>query len=307
MIYLPIAELPVNIILLLMLGGVGGFLAGMFGIGGGFLLTPLLIFIGVPPSVAVATSTNQIIASSVSGFLAHWHRRNVDIKMGLYLLFGGLFGASLGVWLFKILQQIGQVDLAISLIYVVFLGGIGTMMALESGQTILRKKRGQAVTAPGDSKLAKLRELPLPFVTEFPRSELKISALLPIGVGVFAGMLVSLMGIGGGFIMIPAMIYILGMPTTVVVGTSLFQIIFTTSLVTVLHAINTQSVDMVLAILLILGGVIGAQLGTRVGISLPAERLRIFLACIVLAVCIRLAAGLFIEPETLFSVEMLEE
>jgi len=308
-IYLPIAELPINILLLLGLGALGGILAGMFGIGGGFLLTPLLIFLGIPAAVAVATSTNQIIASSVSGFLAHWHRNSVDIKMGLFLLIGGLVGAVIGVALFTILESIGQIDLVISLIYIVFLGFIGLLMAIESGRTIWRNRNGSsAISSPvKKGRMKKFRELPLPFQTHFPRSELTVSAILPIATGVIAGMLVSLMGIGGGFIMIPAMIYILGMPTGVVVGTSLFQIIFITSLVTVLHAVNTYSVDMVLAVILIIGGVFGAQIGTAIGLRLPAEKLRWMLALIVLAVCVNLALGLLLEPENLYSVTELEE
>ncbi len=302
LIYLPIAELPVNILLLLGLGGLGGILAGMFGIGGGFLLTPLLIFIGVPPTVAVATSTNQIIASSVSGFMAHWHRRNVDIKMGVYLLLGGLVGSVIGVWLFAILKNLGQIDLVISLIYVLFLGNIGSFMAVESIQTFFKQRKGIEIAPDSHVKFKWLHEKDLPMKTYFPRSELTISALLPMGVGVIAGIMVALMGIGGGFVTIPAMIYILGMPTSVVVGTSLFQIIFTTSLVTVLHATSTQSVDVVLAALLILGGVIGAQFGTVIGLKLKAEKLRILLAALVLGVCIKLAAGLFLEPDELYSI-----
>lgn len=304
-IYLPIAEIPVNIFLILGLGGVGGLLAGMFGIGGGFLITPLLMFIGVPPAVAVASSTNQIIASSVSGFMAHYYRNNVDILMGGFLLIGGLIGASFGVWLFAVLQALGQIDLAISLSYVLFLGFVGTLMGVESTRTIARKKRGLDIAKNGQ-KMAWLRELPLPFKIYFPRSDLEISVILPITVGVFAGVMVSLMGIGGGFVMIPAMIYILGIPTSVVVGTSLFQIMFTTSLVTMLHAFNTQSVDILLAGLLIIGGVVGAQFGTVIGLKIPAEKLRGLLAFLVLSVCLKLGLGLFLEPETLYTVTVME-
>ncbi len=302
LIYLPIAELPINIFLLLGFGALGGILAGMFGIGGGFLVTPLLIFIGVPPAVAVATSSNQIIASSLSGFLAHWYRNNVDIKMGIYLLIGGLAGSYGGVKLFTRLEVIGQIDLAISLSYVVFLGIIGVLMAVESSRTIIRQKRGVKGKHPSQ-KMKWLHDSRLPFRTHFPRSELTISVLLPIIIGAFAGILVSLLGIGGGFIMIPAMIYLLGMPTSVVVGTSLFQIVFTTSLVTILHAVNTQTVDIVLAFLLILGGVVGAQWGAALGLKIPAEKLRGLLAIMVLAVCLRMAMGLFLEPADLFTVE----
>ncbi len=304
MIYLPIAELPINIILLLGLGGLGGILAGMFGIGGGFLLSPLLIFLGVPPPVAVASCTNQIIASSVSGFMAHWYRRNVDIKMGLFMLIGGVIGAALGVSLFTILEELGQIDLTISLIYVVFLGFVGSLMFVESLKTMVHQKRAGEVPLPPKERGRFGRRLP--FKVYFPRSEMEISAILPILIGAVAGILVSLMGIGGGFVTIPAMIYLLGMPTSVVVGTSLFQIIFVTSMVTILHATNTQSVDIVLAFLLIIGGVIGAQMGTVIGSKLPAERLRIILAIIVLAVCAKLALGLFLEPDNLYSIEVVE-
>lgn len=309
MIYLPIAEIPVSILLLLSLGGVGGVLAGMFGIGGGFLITPMLIFIGVPPAVAVASSANQIIASSVSGFMVHWYRKNVDIKMGVYLLIGGLCGAVIGVWLFSVLEAMGQIDLAISLFYVTFLGVVGSLMAIESTRTILHERRvekglvHEEAASMRRGRLASwLRSRNMPFKLYFPRSNLHLSALMPVTVGVFAGMLVSLMGIGGGFVMIPAMIYILGMPTNVVVGTSLFQIIFTTALVTILHAVNTQTVDVVLAFLLIIGGVIGAQFGTKIGAKMKAEKLRILLAILVLIVCVRLALGLFIQPDELYTI-----
>jgi len=305
LIHLPIADITVNILTLLGLGGLGGVLAGMFGIGGGFLVTPLLMFIGIPPAVAVATATNQIIASSVSGFLAHWHRNNVDIKMGIYLLIGGLIGSLFGVQLFTKLKNIGQIDLAISLFYVFFLGIIGILMAIESGRSIMNTKKGQVSSSKKTSKFDKLRSLPYA-VTKFERSELEISLFLPIFVGIVAGTMVALMGIGGGFVMIPAMIYILGMPTSIVVGTSLFQIIFTTSLVTILHAINTQSVDILLAFILILGGVIGAQFGTVIGLKIPAEKLRILLALMVIAVCVKLGMGLFLEPDNLFSVTVTE-
>ncbi len=313
-IYLPIAELPVDIFLLLALGGMGGILAGMFGIGGGFLITPLLIFIGVPPAVAVATSTNQIIASSVSGFLAHLYRKNVDIKMGVFLLCGGFAGAAIGIWLFALLEAIGQIDIAISLIYVIFLGFIGILMAIESSRTILnqnkppeKRKKKKKKSGKHQGYLGKkLRHMDLPWKVHFPHSDLTISAILPISIGILAGIMVSLMGIGGGFVMIPAMIYILGMPTQVVVGTSLFQIIFTTSFVTILHAINTQAVDIVLALLLIIGGVIGAQFGTVLGLKLPAEKLRGLLALIVLSVCTKLALDLLLEPENLYTVLPME-
>ncbi|MBN8530682.1 MAG: sulfite exporter TauE/SafE family protein [Alphaproteobacteria bacterium] len=296
-IYLPIAELPVNVLALLLLGGVAGLLSGMFGVGGGFIMTPFLIFMGVPPSVAVASSSNQIIAASVSGFLAHWRRQNVDFLIGKHLLAGGLIGASLGVWLFAHLKGAGHLDLVISLCYVFFLGGVGVLMAMESARTILHVKPA----APKPSTLkARLERLPLQ--REYSRSNIKVSALLPLGVGVLSGALVSLMGIGGGFILIPAMIYLLGMPTSLAIGTSLFQIIFITSHVTFLQAVTTQSVDIVLSLLLLAGAVVGAQIGTRYASRLPAEHLRAMLALLVLAVSLKLAAGLFIRPADVFSL-----
>ena len=256
-IYLPIAEMSVNILAILGLGGVAGMLAGMFGVGGGFLLTPLLIFIGVPPSVSVATSANQIIASSVSGFMTHWRRHNVDFKMGWFLLAGGVLGSTLGVALFRWLKQNGHVDLIISISYVTFLLLIGGMMARESYQAI--RKTAKKTSLHFEWEFTKR----LPYKVEFPRSKLTVSALLPIGIGFFVGIMVSLMGIGGGFFIVPAMIYVLGMPTAMVIGTSLFQIIFITANVTFLQAVTTQTVDILLALLLIAGGVVGTQLGVK--------------------------------------------
>lgn len=300
-IYLPIAEMPVNMLLLLMLGGMAGVLSGIFGIGGGFLLTPFLIFIGIPPAVAVSTAANQIIAASVSGFLTHWRRANVDIKMGLFLLVGGLIGSSLGVMLFAWLKSVGMIDIVIALSYVLFLGTIGGMMAWESSRVILKKRRGEAIVPQKrDNHFWRFN---LPWLVAFPKSQLEISGFLPIAIGVVVGVLVSIMGIGGGFFMIPAMIYVLGMPFNLVVGTSLFQIIFTTTNVTILQAINTQTVDVVLAALLLVGSAIGAQYGTRIGSKLPAEKMRFMLAAMVLAVSFTLAVGLFIKPNALYTIE----
>ena len=299
-IYLPIAEMPVNALFLLGLGGVAGILSGMFGIGGGFLMTPILMFIGVPPPVAVATSANQIIAASFSGFIAHWRKQNVDILMGNFLLVGGLVGSTIGVWIFKRLQEIGQIDLVISLTYVFFLSFIGLMMLWESGRVIFYKRRNKPIPARKRKRWAEQVRLPLKM--HFPRSDVTVSALLPLMIGVVVGMMVSIMGIGGGFFMIPAMIYLLGMPTSVVIGTSLFQIIFTTANVTILQAVNTQTVDIVLAMLLMVGSVIGAQYGTRWGVRIAAEKLRILLALMVLAVTFRLGLGLFLEPDQLYTV-----
>lgn len=303
-IYLPIAEMPVNVIAMLLLGGMAGVLSGLFGIGGGFLMTPLLMLMGIPPSVAVATSANQIIAASFSGFILHWRRKSVDFKMGLVLLAGGLVGSSLGVLLFAQLKRLGQIDLVISLCYVVFLGGIGGLMAWESLRAMRRAGEGSVTPAGGEEKkntlLARARRLPMR--VHFPRSDMEVSVILPLLVGMAVGVLVSLMGVGGGFLMIPAMIYLLGMPTSVVIGTSLFQIIFTTSHVTVMHALTSHSVDIVLAFLLLTGSVVGVQYGTRWGGKLPAEKLRAGMACLVLLVALNLAVDLFLPPEDIYSV-----
>ncbi len=297
-IYLPIAEMSVNVFLLVGMGGGVGFLSGMFGVGGGFLMTPLLMFIGVPPAVAVATEANQIAAASVSGVLAHWRRGNVDFKMGGVLLIGGLFGAGCGVLVFRVLRAVGQIDMVISLSFVIFLGTIGALMAFESLGTILRRRRG--------GTRRKLHQHywihGLPLKMRFRKSKLYISALLPIGIGFFVGVLAAIMGVGGGFIMIPAMIYLLGMPTTVVVGTSLFQILFVTSGTTIMHAVTNQTVDVLLALLLLLGAVVGAQFGSRVSTVLRGEQLRGLLALLVLAVCVKLAYDLVATPADPFSV-----
>ena len=299
-IYLPIAEMSVNIFLILGMGGVVGFLSGLFGVGGGFLMTPLLIFIGIPPAVAVATEANQIVASSVSGVLAHWRRSNVDIKMGLVLLAGGVVGSTLGVWLFTLLRGLGQIDLVIRLSFVVFLGIIGCLMFVESARAILRRRRRGGAERRHHTWLHGL-----PFKMRFRRSRLYISALLPATVGFVVGVLAAIMGVGGGFIMVPAMIYILGMPTSVVVGTSLFQIIFVTANVTVLQSVTNHTVDVVLALLLLLGGVIGAQLGARFGGRLQGEQLRGLLALLVLGVCAKLVFDLVVEPDDLYSLASL--
>ncbi len=302
-IYLPIAEMPVNIFAILFLGGVTGVLSGMFGIGGGFLMTPFLMIMGIPPAVAVSSSANQIIAASFSGFLAHWRRANVDIKMGIVITLGGFIGSSLGVWLFAVLKKMGHIDLTISICYVVFLGAIGTLMAVESINLIMAKRRGKIIIKP--EKKNWLLELPLPLVTKFARSDIEISAILPFLIGMFTGVLVSLMGIGGGFIMIPAMIYILGMPTSVVIGTSLFQIVFVTINVTILQSVSTHTVDIVLAVLLLTSSVIGAQIGTKLGAKLPAEYLRAALAIMVLVVVIELGLNLVLTPENPFTIVYL--
>jgi uncharacterized membrane protein YfcA len=298
-IYLPIAEMSVDLFLLLGLGAGIGFLSGVFGVGGGFLLTPLLIFIGVPPAIAVASSANQLVGASVSGVLAHWRRGNVDFKMGTILLLAGIAGSLLGVWLFTVLRRLGQVELVISVCYVLMLGVLGVLMAVESARALLRRRRSSVVRR----KLHQHNWLHgLPFKTRFRRSKLYISALLPIALGFAVGVLGGILGIGGGFVLVPAMIYTLGMPTAVVPGTSLFQIIFVAASVTFLQAYTNRTVDAVLALVLLVGGVIGAQFGTRFGSRLHAEQLRFLLAMLVLAVAAKLAHDLTIRPDHLYSI-----
>jgi len=299
-IYLPIAEVSVNAFLLLGLGGFVGILSGMFGVGGGFLMTPLLFFIGIPPAVAVATEANQIVASSFSGVLAHLRRKTVDLKMGTVLLAGGLVGAAVGVQVFAALREIGQVDLLVRLSYVVFLGVIGALMFVESLNAIRRIRSDPSGAARRRPRQGWIHALPLK--TKFRTSGLYISIIPPVLVGVIVGVLAAIMGVGGGFIMVPAMIYLLGMPTKVVVGTSLFQIIFVTGFTTLLHATTNYTVDMALAVLLLVGGVVGAQIGTRIGLLLKAEQLRILLAIMVLAVCGKLALDLLLQPAELYSL-----
>ncbi len=296
-IYLPIAEVSVNAFLLLGLGGIVGILSGMFGVGGGFLMTPLLFFIGIPPAVAVATEANQIVASSFSGVLAHFKRKTVDLRMGTVLLIGGLIGAGFGVMLFNYLKAQGQVDLLVKLCYVIFLGVIGGLMFFESLNAIRNVRKGKAPTRKKHNWVHGL-----PFKMRFRVSGLYISVIPPLIVGVTVGILAAIMGVGGGFIMVPAMIYLLGMPTKVVVGTSLFQIIFVTAFTTMLHATTNFTVDIVLAVLLLVGGVVGAQIGTRIGVKMKAEQLRILLAIMVLAVCGKLALELLLQPSELYSI-----
>ncbi|SPJ26255.1 sulfite exporter TauE/SafE family protein [Palleronia abyssalis] len=296
-IYLPIAEVSVNAFLILGLGGLVGILSGMFGVGGGFLITPLLFFVGIPPAVAVSTSANQIVASSFSAVLAHIRRRTVDFRMGFVLLIGGLLGSAVGVWIFTLLRNLGQVDLLVSLCYVVFLGIIGLLMFVESLRAMRSSRSGKV---PKRKKHNWVHALPIKM--KFRTSGLYISVIPPILVGAAVGILSAIMGVGGGFIMVPAMIYLLGMPTKVVIGTSLFQIIFTTAFTTILHATTNYTVDMLLAVLLLLGGVVGAQFGAKLGAYLKAEQLRVLLAVLVLAVCGKLALDLLLQPAELYSV-----
>ncbi len=298
-LYLPIAEMSLNIFLVIGLGVTVGLLSGMFGIGGGFVMTPLLIFTGVPPAVAVATGANLICASSVSGALTHWRRGGVDIKMGGILIAGGAVGSVIGAFLFTYLEKIGQVDLMISLIYVLFLGGIGGMMLWESVSTLVKARQG---TLPAKKRPPRGWQHSLPMKTRFRKSRLYISIYLPLGVGALVGLLAAIMGVGGGFIMVPAMIYLLGMPTNVVVGTSLFQIVFVTAIITVLHSVQTQTVDVILTLLLLGGAVVGAQVGARMGMKLKGEQLRALLALVVLAVCLRMGWDMVSVPLDIYSI-----
>jgi uncharacterized membrane protein YfcA len=301
-VYLPIAGMSANLFLLLGLGGAVGFLSGVFGVGGGFLMTPLLILVGIPPAVAVATQASQILASSVSGVIAHMRRGNVDVRMGIVLVIGGVAGSALGVWLFGLLGRLGQIDLAISLVYVLFLGTIGALMLVESVRAWLRV-RARRETFTKRHRHLWLHGLPLRI--RFHRSRLYISALMPLCLGLVAGILVAIMGIGGGFLLVPAMIYLIGVPTQVVIGTSLFQITFVTAATTLLHAVSNQSVDIILALALIVGGAIGAQFGSSAGGRLRPEQLRILLALIVLGVCSKLGYDLVATPDDLYSLGAL--
>tara|TARA_B110000014_G_scaffold248075_1_gene222125 strand:+ start:159 stop:1073 length:915 start_codon:yes stop_codon:yes gene_type:complete len=301
-IYLPIAEMNINILLIIFIGMVVGGLSGLFGVGGGFLMTPLLIFLGIPPAVAVGTEAPHVLASSVSGVVAHWRRKNVDFKMGFFLLIGGVVGSTVGVNLFKLLRGFGQIDMVIQMLFLIFLGFIGFTMAFESARTTISKYR---TTSSIRTKLHQHSWIHgLPFKLRFHRSKLYISAIPPIIIGFFVGLLSAMMGVGGGFIMIPAMVYILGMSTNVVVGTSLFQIIFVTANSTFFQSYLNQTVDIVLAALMIIGGVIGAQIGASIGTKLKAEYLRGILAIIVLIVCAKIFADLTLTPSNLFSLKL---
>jgi uncharacterized membrane protein YfcA len=298
-IYLPIAEMSVNVFLVLGLGAAVGFLSGMSGVGGGFLITPLLMFVGIPSAVAVGTAASQLVASSVSGTLVHLRRGTVDVRMGLVLVLGGFLSVGLGVALFSWLRRLGQVDLLVALGYVLFLGVVGALMLVESLQALLRRRTGGA----GRGRLHRHYWLHgLPLKLRFQRSRLYISALLPLGLGFAVGLLSALLGVGGGFLLVPGMIYLVHMPTATVVGTSMFNIVFVAAAATFLHAVQNQSVDIVLAGLLIVGGVVGTQLGTRAGRRLRPEHIRLLLAVLVLAVCGKLAGDLFAPPADRYSL-----
>ncbi|ATQ43623.1 sulfite exporter TauE/SafE family protein [Caulobacter mirabilis] len=297
-LYLPIAEVSVNAPLLVALGAAVGFISGLFGIGGGFLMTPVLVFLGIPPAVAVASEANHVAASSVSSVIAYSRKRVVDFRMGAVLAGGGVVGAFIGVEVFRLLRLLGQADLVVSVSYLLFLGVIGALMLRESLETIIRRRKGEAPKPRRDKRPVLLYALPLKM--RFPRSRLYISVIPPILLGIFVGILSAIMGVGGGFILVPAMVYLLRMPAGVVVGTSLFNIVITTTLTSILQAGRNQTVDIVLATLLLIGGVVGAQLGAKASARFRAEELRALLALIVLLVGLQMGLGLFITPDDPF-------
>ncbi len=299
LIYLPIAEMAVPAELILLLGTVVGLMSGIFGVGGGFLTTPFLIFMGVPPTIAVGTQGIQLVAASVSGVLAHWKRGNVDTKLGLVMLGGSVLGTIIGILVFKLLEYLGQIDVVISILYVFLLGSMGIMMMVESIYALVKKKASKKEEDEISRFQAFIQKWP--YKMRFPRSRLYISALLPAGIGFIGGFLVSIMGIGGGFLLVPAMIYLLGMPTLLVAGTSLFQIIFSAAFAAMLHAVANNTLDIVLALLLVCGGVIGAQIGVRLARYIKGAPARVLLAFLLLMVCFRLGLELFIKPEDLFT------
>ncbi|WP_375626524.1 sulfite exporter TauE/SafE family protein [Bartonella sp. MU37NMGALS] len=302
-IYLPIAEMSLNMLILIGMGVVAGFFSGLFGIGGGFLITPLLIFYNIPPAIAVGTGANQMIASSVTGAITHFRRRTLDIKLGILLAIGGGGGSLIGIQVFSVLKKLGQLDLMISLLYVILLGSVGSLMIIESWYDMMRKRKAEKTNVCLAGRHNWIHRLP--FKMRFRTSMIYVSIIPVLGIGLIVGLLSSIMGVGGGFFMIPALIYLLRVPTSVVIGTSLFQITFVSSFTTVLQSMTNQSVDIVLAFLLMLGGSIGAQYGTRAGRKLKAEQLRMALAFLVLIVCMRLAFQLFIRPDNLFSLDIL--
>ena len=297
-IYLPIAEVSVNWPFLVLLGALVGFVSGLFGIGGGFLMAPVLVFMGIPPTVAVASQASHVVASSTSGVIRYSGMKAVDYRIGGIMAVGGALGALVGVELFRYLRLLGQADLVVAVSYLVFLGSIGSMMLYESLTQILHRVRGE--TPPRKERRRPMWLYGLPFRMRFPRSGLYISAIPPFGLGVFAGILSAIMGVGGGFILVPAMLYVLRMRASVVVGTSLFQIIITTAITTILQAGRNQTVDIVLSTILLLGGVVGAQFGARLSGRFRGEEMRAALGLIVLLVGIQMGLELFVRPSDLF-------
>lgn len=300
-IYLPIAGNSVNILLLLGLGGAVGFLSGLFGVGGGFLMTPLLIMVGIPPVVAAASDSNQIVAASTSATYAHYRMGNVDFKMGALLLIGGVVGGTAGVQFIKILRSLGNADFVIKITYVVMLGVVGAYMFAESLQNLREKPTQTKAVEPGRPSLYVRAVQALPWQMNFAKSGVTLSVLLPVILGIFVGILAAIMGVGGGFIMVPVMVYLLRMPMHVVVGTSLFQILFTCVNVTVMQAATNYSVDLVLAILLLLGSTVGAQFGARLSRRLKGDQLKIILASLVLLVMVQMLIGLVVPPHIMLS------
>lgn len=307
-IYLPIAGVSISIYLLFGLGIIVGFLSGLFGVGGGFLLTPLLIMIGIPPTVAAASDSNQIVAASTSGTLAHWRRGNVDLKMGLYLLIGGVIGGTVGVQIIKILRATGNADFVIKITYIIMLAIIGVYMFQESLSNLRTAKgtlsiqKNKNVVEKNPSWFASLYQS-LPFQTHFDKSGVTLSIFTPLFLGVLVGILAAIMGVGGGFIMVPVMVYLLRMPMHVVVGTSLFQILLTCINVTFMQAFYNHTVDIMLALILLTGSTIGAQLGAKISDRLNADQLKIILASIVILVMVQMTLALLIQPELLFSIK----
>ena len=303
-IYLPIADLPVNVFLILGMGMAVGFLSGMFGIGGGFLLTPLLIFLGISPAVAVATVSTHIAASSLSGMVAYWRRRALDLALATMLLVGALLGTAAGVWLISLLRLAGQLDLVIGLSYVTLLSIIGVLMIIESGRAIFRTRRGRPASPRRSGSHAWFHGLPLKL--RFKQSRMYVSVIPVWAIGSVVGFLGAVMGIGGGFLLVPALIYLLRVPTNVVIGTAMVVTLATMAAATVLHAATNRSVDVVLALMLMVGGVIGAQFGAQAGQRIRSEQLRLLLGLLVLMVGLRFLAGLVVTPEDLYSIQRIE-
>ncbi len=300
-LYLPIAGNSVNVLLIFGMGGLVGLLSGLFGVGGGFLMTPLLIMVGIPPTVAAASDSNQIVGASTSGTLAHYRLGNVDFKMGLLLLVGGTLGGVLGVQIIKILRATGNADFLIKITYVLMLGFVGGYMLLETIQNLRRNKQGEVEAAPrGESRYAQMMQR-LPWQTRFEKSGIELSMLMPVVLGGFVGVLAAIMGVGGGFIMVPVMVYLLRMPMHVVVGTSLFQILFTCVVVTIMQARTNHTVDFILALILLLGSTLGAQVGAKLSKRLQGEQLKLILACVVLLVMGKMLLDLLVHPAFLLS------
>jgi uncharacterized membrane protein YfcA len=304
-IYLPIADLPVNVFVILALGLIVGFISGMFGIGGGFLMTPLLIFLGISPAVAVASVTSHIAASSMSGAISYWRRRAIDVALAFMLLAGGIIGTAFGVWLFTFLRAIGQLDITIGISYVLLLGIVGGLMVVESIRAIIRVQQGKPVELRRPGSHIWIHGLP--FKVRFKRSRIYVSAIPVWGIGFIIGFIGAVMGIGGGFLLVPMLIYLLRVPTATVIGTSMVLTLITMASATVMHAATNHLVDAVLAFILMIGGVIGAQFGARAGQKMRGERLRLLLGLLVLAVCIRFAFNLILAPTDVYSLRLLDE